>query len=285
MKGHIMNNNLNFRIVADSAADVTELKTVDFCAAPLKIRAGEREFYDTPSLDIAEMVDYLKAYKGKSTSSCPNPDEWLAAFGDAKYVFGVTLSSNISGSYNAAMIAKNIYETEYPERRVFIVDSLSAGPEETILVEKLEELITAGNDFDSICREITAYHKKTGVLFMLESLTNFANNGRVSHAVAKIAGLLGINIVGTASDEGTLAPTDKCRGLKKSIATIIRHLKSAGYTGGKLRIAHCFNPDGALALKNGIINTFKTAEIIISATGGLCSFYAERGGLLVGYET
>lgn len=201
-----MENKYNmFRIVADSAADLFALESVPFSAAPLKVITDEKEFYDVEDLDVTEMVDYLKSYKGKSTSSCPNPDEWLKAFGDSQYIFAVALTSGISGSYNAAEVAKQIYESEHPDRKVFVVDSLSAGPGETILVEKLEELIVSGLSFDEICKEIKSYQKKTGLLFILQSLTNFANNGRVSPAVAKIAGLLGICIVGQASEEGTLA--------------------------------------------------------------------------------
>ncbi len=280
-----MNSFSKFRIVADSAADIASTGDIPFCAAPLKICAGEREFTDNADLDIAEMVDYLKSHKGKSTSSCPNPEDWLAAFGDGELIFGVTLSSNISGSYNAAMIAKNIYEAEHPERRVFIVDSLSAGPEQTVIAEKLCELIHSGLDFDGICGEITEYQKRTGVLFILESLNNFANNGRVSHAVAKIVGLLGICIVGKASDIGTLEPMHKCRGFKKSVEAVIAELKKAGYAGGKLRIAHCFNQSGAAELKAAIAAAFERAQIVISKTGWLCSFYAEKGGLLIGFET
>ncbi len=247
--------------------------------------SNEREFIDTKELDVAEMVDYLKKFDGKSTSSCPNPDEWLKAFGEEKNVLAVTITSGLSGSYNAAQIAKQIYEAEHPDRKVFVVDSLSAGPGEAILVEKLEELIMSGLSFEDICKEIKAYQKKTGLLFILQSLTNFANNGRVSPTVAKIAGFLSICIVGKASDEGTLEPLKKCRGIKNSIEAIVNLLKDNGYKGGKVLIAHCFNESGANELKQLILDKFHDAEIKIYKTKGLCSFYAEKGGLLVGYET
>ncbi len=274
----------NYRIVADSAADLFALEQVPFCAAPLKVVTDEKEYLDVEGLDVAKMVDELKVYKGKSGSSCPNTEEWLSAFGDAEYVFGVTLTSGMSGSYNSALVAKQIYEEEHPDRHVFLVDSLSAGPGETILVEKLEELIVSGLGYDDICRQIKEYQKKTGLVFMLESLTNFANNGRVSPAIAKIADLLGINIVGKASEEGTLEPTDKCRGQKKSIEAIIKHLKKQGFHHGEIRIAHCFNESGAKDLKEKILEAFHKADIKIYKTNGLCSFYAEKGGLLVGYD-
>ena len=275
----------SYRIVADSAADLFSLNQVAFSAAPLKVITDVREYRDTETLDVEDMVQQLKVYKGKSTSSCPNPEEWLAAFGDAEQVLGVTLTSGISGSYNAAQAAKNLYEAQYPNRRVFLVDSLSAGPGETILVEKLEELILSGLDYEQICKEIVAYQKKTGLLFILQSLTNFANNGRVSVSTAKLAGLLGICVVGKASEEGTLQPTHKCRGLKKSIDTLVEQLQESGFQNGRVRIAHCFNESGAIELKERILQTFPDSDIRIYPTGGLCSFYAEEGGLLVGYDT
>lgn len=274
-----------YRIVSDSAADLISLDYVPFASAPLKVITAEKEFLDIEGLDIHDMVDYLKSYKGKSSSSCPNPDEWLKAFGDSEYIFGVAITSGLSGSYNAALIAKDIYEAEHPDRHVFIIDSLSAGPEQKILVEKLEELIISGMDFQTICNEITAYQKKTGIFFVLQSFTNFANNGRVSPAVAKIAGLLGICIVAKASDEGTIEITDKCRGMSKSLDKIIEHLKSNGFKGGKIRIAHCFNKEDAEELKKRLLNTFNSADIEIYETRALCSFYAEKGGVLVGYDT
>lgn len=281
-----MENKYNsFRIVADSAADLFALNNVPFSSVPLKIITDEKEFCDNKDTNVAEMVDYLKTYKGKSTSSCPNPDEWLKAFGDSQYIFAVAITSGLSGSFNAAMAAKEIYETEHPDRRVFVIDSLSAGPGEAIIVEKLEELITDGKDFDTISKEIIEYKEKTGLLFVLQSLTNFANNGRISPAVAKIAGLLGICIVGKASDQGTLQPLDKCRGLKKSLDAILGNLIANGFNGGKIRIAHCFNENGANELKFKILERFNTADIEIHKTQGLCSFYAEKGGILVGYET
>ena len=272
------------KIVADSSANLMELKAVAFDAAPLKIMTAEREFVDDRNLDLDEMIGFFKSYKGKSQSSCPNPEDWLTTFGDAEDVFCVAITSGLSGSYNAACIAKEIYETEHPGRRVFVIDSLSAGPELTLLVEKLEELIVAGKSFEEICAYMPEYQKRTGLLFMLESLNNFAANGRVSPAVAKIAGVLGIRIVGKASDAGTLEPTDKCRGEEKSLKTILTHLKESGLKTGKVILAHCLNEPAANTLKNMIETDMPGVAVKIGINLGLCSFYAEKGGLLVGFE-
>ena len=272
------------KIVADSSANLMELKTVAFDAAPLKIIAAQREFLDDRNLDLDEMIAFFKSYKGTSQSSCPNPEDWLTTFGDAEDVFCVAITSGLSGSYNAACIAKEMYETEHPGRRVLVIDSLSAGPELTLLVEKLEELVVAGKSFEEICDYMPKYQKKTGLLFMLESLNNFAANGRVSPAVARIAGVLGIRIVGKASDAGTLEPTDKCRGEEKSLKTILKHLKESGLKTGKVILAHCLNESAANTLKNLIETDLPNVTVKIGKNLGLCSFYAEKGGLLVGFE-
>ena len=272
------------KIVADSSANLTELKTVAFDAAPMKIITAQREFVDDRNLNLDEMLGFFKSYKGRSQSSCPNPEDWIATFGDAEDIFCVAITSGLSGSYNAACIAKEIYEAEHPGRRVFVIDSLSAGPELTLLVEKLEELIVAGTSFEDICACVSEYQKKTGLLFMLESLNHFAANGRVSPAVAKIAGVLGIRIVGKASDAGTLEPMDKCRGEAKSLGALLKHLKESGLKTGKVILAHCLNEPAANALKNMIETGLPDVTVKIGRNLGLCSFYAEKGGLLVGFE-
>ena len=272
------------KIVADSSANVLTLDRVAFASAPLKMITSEKEFVDTESLDVKEMLEYFSQYKGKSKTSCPNPGDWIDAFGDAEDVFCVAITSGLSGSYNAACIAKQMYEAEKEGARVCVIDSLSAGPELTLLVEKLEDLICQGKEYTEICNEIVEYQQKTGLLFMLESLNNFAANGRVSPAVAKLAGVLGIRIVGKASDQGTLEPTDKCRGEAKSLSTILAHLKAYGLANGKVHIAHCRNEQAAQKLKNMILTDIPNASVSIGENRGLCSYYAEIGGLLVGYE-
>lgn len=272
------------KIVADSSANLMELKDISFGVAPMKILTDDREITDDQELDVDEMVDYFSNYKGKSKTSCPNTDDWIQAFGDGEDIFCVTITSGLSGSYNAACVAKNLYESEYPGRRVFVIDSLSAGPELTLIVEKIETLIEKGRSFEEICEFIPKYQQQLGLLFTLESLNNFAANGRVSPAVAKLAGVLGIRIVGKASDVGTLEPTDKCRGEARAVATILRHLKEHGLKSGKVQIAHCRNEKAARTLKTMIESERPEVTVKIGKNLGLCSYYAEHGGILVGFE-
>ena len=272
------------KIVADSSADILTLDSLDFAVAPLKIITNEQEFIDDAALDVDSMVQWFDSYKGKSKTSCPNPSDWLEAFGDAEEIFCVTITSGLSGSHNAACIAKQMYEDAHEGRKVCVIDSLSAGPELTLLIEKLEQYITADMSFEEICRDIEAYKQQTGLVFMLESLKNFAANGRVNPAVAKIAGELGIRVVGRASDQGTLEPTNKCRGEGKALAALVENLQKEGLRSGKVRIAHCKNKPAAQQLRHMIRQALPEVEVRIHTCRGLCSYYAERGGMLVGFE-
>lgn len=273
-----------FKIVADSSADLNFLDGVPFASAPLKIITDTKEYVDNAKLDVEQMVDELSAYKGKSTTACPSSSDWLESFGDAEKVFCVTITGALSGSCNAARVAKHDYEEEYPDRSVFVIDSLSAGPEPGLIVEKLKEYILSGMPYEEICEKITEYKSRTGLIFMLESMKNLANNGRVNPFVAKAAGLLGIRVVGKASDKGELDPMEKSRGEKKALSAIVNIMKELGVRGGKVKIGHCRNEAAALSLKEQIIDTFPTAAVDIYRSRGLCSFYCEKGGLMIGFE-
>lgn len=272
------------KIVADSSANVLTLQEVPFASAPLKIITTEQEFIDNENLDVEGLVNFFDTYKGKSKTSCPNTGDWLTAFGDADDIFCVTITSGLSGCYNAACMAKQMYEQEHPGKRVCVIDTLSTGPEMALMIEELASHIKAGLTYDEILPLIQPYLQKTGLLFMLGSLKNFAANGRVSPAVAKITGILGIRIVGKASDKGTLEPLHKCRGEQKSLDAILTHLKKDGFSEGKIRIAHCRNEAAADALKQMVLQEFPEADIQITHCRGLCCYYAENKGFLVGYE-
>ncbi len=272
------------KIVADSSANLLTLDGIDFESAPLVIRTNDREFVDDANLDVEEMADYLKSYKGKSGSACPGVGDYLAAFEGYDEVFVTTIISVLSGSYNAAVLAKKQYEEENPGKKVCVLDSFSTGAEMKLIVEKYREMILAGKDFETIDKEIREYKENTtALIFCLESMNNLANNGRVKPAVAAIASILGIRAIGDV-DEGGLHPTDKVRGEKKATSTIFANMKKMGYKGGKLIIDHAFNPKAANALKEMTLAEFPNAEVRVEETRGLCTFYAEKGGLIIGFE-
>ena len=274
---------MNYRIVADSSSNVLSLGDPHYFSVPMKVRA-EKEYIDNEQLDVAQMVEDLRNHKGTSGSSCPNVGEWLDAFGDADFVFGTTMSKGLSGSYNAAVQAAETFMEENPGKKAYIFNTLSAGPQQMFLNEKVMELAEAGCDFETIQKKAMEYYKNTHILFCLESMMNLARNGRTSMAVAKIAGMLGIRVCGDVK-AGMITPVHKPRGAKKTTETLVEMMKERGfYDGAQLRIAHCFGESQTNALADAILAEFPNARVTIEPTTALCSFYAETGGLMIGFE-
>lgn len=278
-------NALDTIIVLDSSADTAAEKALPRTLVPLKIITTEKEYVDNKELDVGAMIADLRAYSGKSSTSCPNPREFADAFGEAKHVFCITITGSLSGSHNAALAAAREYTEKYPERKAYVFDSLSTGPEILLVADVIEKAVLEGKSFEEVSEMLEGFrrHSKSGLIFMLESLQNLANNGRVSPLAAKAASVLGIRVVGKASDEGTLEQLEKCLGGKKAIKAIFANMKNEGYRGGEVSIAHCNNEQAAKALASLISGEFEGAKTEIHPCGGLCSFYAEEGGLLVGF--
>lgn len=275
---------MDFRIVADSSSDVLSLPRVPFASAPLTIVLGERTYVDDPTLDVMSMVADLREQKSKTSTACPGLHEWLTAFGDAKYVICFTITSQLSGTYNSARLAAHEYEELHPDRRVFVMDTLTTGPEMRLLIERAENLIVSGLDFDSVVEGVKAYSRQTHLLFCLRSLHNLVVNGRVNPAIGAIVGLLGIRVIGCASPKGELEIVSKARGEKKAVQANLTAMRERGYSGGSVRITHCNNEPSAHALRDLIIAEWPAAEVLIAPARGLCSYYAEEGGLLIGFE-
>ncbi len=275
---------MHYQIVSDSSSNIFHIEGIPYTTVPMKIIAGEREYVDTPALDVRRMVDEMKAYKGKSGSSCANAQEWLEAFGDADMVFGVTISRNLSGSYNAAEAAAREFAEEHPNSRIHIFDTLSAGPEQAMVIEKIAELANKGLSFEQIVAEVREYQNHTHILFCLECMNNLARNGRVNPAVAKIASVLGIRACGDAQN-GQIIPTQKPRGQKKATEVLVNMIRERGFHNGSwLRIAHCFGETQAQLLVDALRRDFPDARYSMEPTGALCSFYAEEGGLMIAME-
>ena len=174
---------------------------------------------------------------------------------------------------------------EHPERKVFIFDSLATGPEMMILAEKIRQCEDAGDDFETTKEKVLDYHNHLHTLFCLESMNNLARNGRVNIAVAKIAGMLGIRVAGEAKG-GQVAPVHKPRGLRKTTQMLVDMVKERGFRdGGYIRVAHCFAEEAAADFREALLAEFPHARFMLEPTTALCSYYAEVGGLIIGFVT
>ena len=271
-------------IVSDSSSDLLELHDVDYRTVPLKIMFDSREYVDELGTDVQQMVEHLQEYKGPSTTSCPNAHEWLSAFEGADSVFAVTISSGLSASYESASIAVREFLQANPAAKAYIFDSHATGPVLRLIIERLRAGLLAGRSYEEVKEDTIEYQKRIRILYSLESLNNLARNGRVNAHVARLASALNIRVIGHASETGTVELLHKCRGERRALKTIVREMAERGCKGGTVYIDHCLNESAAQKLKELMEEQFPGIEVHIEACGALCSYYADKGGLIIGYE-
>lgn len=273
------------RILADSSCNLHTNTEKDFYAIPLTIQVGKQQFTDDDSVNIPKLLAAMEAATEKTSSACPPIGAWLDAMEDADEVLIITLTSALSGAYNAALAARELMLQAHPEMKIRIIDSHSTGPEMALLIEKAIDLRDRGMRLDDVYVEVFRYSEKTRLFGTLQSLHNLAINGRVSKVIAAAVGMLGIRILITASPEGELANMGKVKGDRRSISETVKSLAEAGYRGGRLQIDHIEASELAVSYADAIRAQFPGAQITVSECGGLCSYYAERNGILIGFET
>lgn len=279
---------MTWKIVADSGCDyrkITDLANqTRFESVPLTIQIDNEIFVDNAHLDIDDMMEKMYATSTASKSACPSPDDYLRSFEGAENIFVVTITGSLSGSHNSAQLAKKLFLEENPTANIHVIDSLSAGGEVDLIVKKLNDLIKEGLSFEQVVEAITHYQENTKLLFVLAKVDNLVKNGRLSKLIGAVVGLLNIRMVGEASDTGTLELLQKARGAKKALTAAVDEVLKAGYKGGRIIIAHRNNEKFCQQFSEVIKEKFPAADISFLPTSGLCSFYAEEGGLLMGYE-
>ncbi|CAM4057281.1 fatty acid-binding protein DegV [Streptococcus penaeicida] len=279
---------MKWKIVADSGCDLLELKLssemLTYERVPLTLRVGDEVYTDSLDLDVDQMMTAMYQTSKATTSSCPSPDAFFQAYHGAENVIAITITGTLSGSHNSARLAKEMLLEENPNANVHVIDSLSAGGEMDLIVLELERLINQGLDFQEVVDAITSYTQKSGLLFVLAKVDNLVKNGRLNKLIGTVVGLLNIRMVGCASDEGRLELLQKARGQKKAVLSVVDELEKAGYQGGKIFIAQRNNEKICQQITEKVQEKFPQAIIETCPTSGLCSFYAEEEGILLGYE-
>jgi len=278
---------MKWSIIADSSCDLTKLDNlspdVNYAIVPLTIRVGEREFVDDQTLDIDEMMNALKSHKGATSSACPSVGCWAEQFMQAEQSIAITITSALSGSYNSARVAREVVLKEHPDKKIYILDSLSAGAELALIAKKAQQLICDRLDFVSVVNAIKEYAASTHLLFALSSFDNLIKNGRMPFLVGFVARKLNLRAIGIASNEGKLEMLHKARGETKMLSFILEEMERIGFRGGPVVIGHCENDEGATKLREQISSIWKEAMVSLLPTRGICSYYAEKDGLMIGF--
>ena len=279
---------MGWKIVVDTACDFREIpnkaENVAYERVPFSLQIEDKVYEDTLDLNIDEMMREIYASSEPARSACPSPEAYLAAYKGADNVIVLTLTGGMSGSYNSAVIGEKMLREENENANIHIINTLSAGGQIDLFLLKINELIKEGLSFDELVSEMTKYQENTKLIFSLEKVDNLVKNGRLSKFAAAVVGLLNMRMVGEASKEGTLHLLHKVRGEKKAISTVVEEMIKAGYKGGRAVITHRNNENICKKIEEKLKEKFSNVEFIIVPTSGICSFYGEEGGMLLGYE-
>lgn len=272
------------KIVVDSSADLALMTNDRLSSVPLRILIGGHEYVDDAHLDVPAFIAAMSASKERSTSSCPNVYDWLEAFEGADEVFAVAISSHMSGSFGSAAQAAAEYMEKHPGAKVRVIDTRNASAGIRIQVERLAALCDSDRSFEQVCADFDAYQPHVHLVFGMESVSNFVKNGRLPAVVGAVAGILNLRFVNRASAEGKFEQLHKVRGTAKLHEALFRQLLADGYAGGRLFIHHVQNERGAQILRDKVLAQFPGAQVVIGVCRGLCSYYAEANGMLLGFE-
>ncbi|KGK81758.1 DegV family protein [Clostridium sp. HMP27] len=275
------------KIVADSSCDLSrEMKqNMNINIAPLILQLGDKNYLDDESLDIRDYVKAMGECENSPKTSCPSPEDYIKRYQGDESIFVVTLSNKLSGSYNSAILAKNIFLEEVGQKFIHVFDSFSASAGETLIALKINELAKKNFSDIEILEKVTGYIKEMKTFFLLESLDHLAKAGRLNPIIAKLANMLSIKPIMGATEEGTVKLVEKTRGYKKAFK---RFVEIIGEQGSNLEekvlgIAHCNALDKALNFKDEVLKKYNFKDIVIVEMGGLSSTYADDGGIVIAF--
>ncbi len=277
---------MNYKIVVDSCGELTEemKKSGYFESVPMSIELEGNTIIDDENFDQKEFLAKIAASSECPKSSCPSPERYMQSYlCEAERVYVVTLSEELSGSYNSAVLGKNLYEEEHGEKEIHIFNSKSASVGESLIALKIQECEDTGMAFEEVVRTVEAYIESQNTYFVLETLETLKKNGRLKGVKALVASALNIKPVMGSTPEGTICQIGQARGIKKALAkmteTVVEHLKNGEEK--VLGIAHCNCRERAEAVAGMIREHTKVKDVVILDTAGISSMYANDGGIIV----
>ena len=277
---------MNYKIIVDSCGELTEEMKASgrYETASLEIELQGKHIVDDETFDQAEFLKLVAESPECPKSSCPSPERYMEAYHcDAEHIYAVTLSAELSGSYNSAVLGRNLDEEEYGEKKIHIFNSRSASVGETLIALKAAECEEKGMSFEETVETVEAYIEEQHTYFVLETLDTLRKNGRLTGLKSVMATALNIKPVMGATPEGTICQLGQARGIKKALVKMVEQVaEDVKNSKDKiLAIAHCNCRDRAEAVKNMILEKINVKDVIILDTAGISSMYAADGGVIV----
>ena len=277
---------MSYKIIIDSCGEfLTEWKEDErFESVPLTLNVGGEIVIDDETFDQSSFLKKVAACPDSPKSACPSPERYMKAYDcQADHIYAVTLSAELSGSYNSAVLGKNLILEEQPEKKVHVFNSKSASIGETLIGMKIQECEEAGCSFEETVEQVEAYIEEQNTFFVLDNLETLRKNGRLSGVKSLVASALKIKPVMGATPEGTICQFDQARGMNKVLVKMVQHIvdKTQNSENKALAISHCNCAERAELLKNALQEKLSVKRIVVLDTAGVSSMYANDGGVIV----
>ena len=274
-----------YKIVIDSCGELfDEMKNnAHFANVPLTLEVGDWSVSDDASFNQAEFLRRVAEYDGAPKSACPSPSAYMDEMEGADRVYVITLSAQLSGSYNSAVLAKNLVEEDEEDVRIHVFDSKSASIGQTLIGKKIYELEEAGKSFEEVIEETEKYIEQQHTFFVLESLETLRKAGRLSNLKSMIANTLNIKPIMGSTEIGSIQQLAQARGMRKALEKMAECMMEVTKNPSEkiLAISHCNCPNTAALLKDIVSSKSSFKDIIVVDTNGVSSMYANDGGIIM----
>ena len=277
---------MSYKVIVDSCGELTpEMKASGiFETASLTIEVGGHHIVDDETFDQKQFLRYVAEAAECPKSSCPSPEKYMEKYDcDADRVYAVTLSAELSGSYNSAVLGKSLLQEDKPDKQIYVFNSKSASVGQSLIAMKIQECEEAGYSFEKVIETVEAYIAEQHTFFVLDNLETLRKNGRLSKVKALVASALKIKPVMGSTDEGAICQLDQARGMNKALVKMAQNIveRTKDSENKVLAISHCNCRERAILLKNALEERMPMKRVVILDTAGVSSMYANDGGVIV----
>ena len=277
---------MRYKIVIDSCGELLDEWKQDehFESVPLTLMVGAEQIIDDETFKQGEFLHKVAECPECPKSACPSPERYMRAYDcEAEHVYAVTLSAELSGSYNSALLGRNLSLEDHPDKKIHVFNSRSASIGETLIALKIQECEEAGMEFEQVVETVDAYIESQHTYFVLENLETLRKNGRLSRVKALVASALKVKPVMGATPEGTICQLDQARGINKALVKMVDYVKEGKNNSSDkiLAISHCNCPERVQMVKEALLERMQVKDVIILDTAGVSSMYANDGGIIV----
>lgn len=279
---------MDCKIIVDSCGELTKAmkESGAFASAPLSMEVMERVIMDDERFCQEEFLRLVSESPKAPKSSCPSPEAYISLMtGGGSRIYIVTLSAELSGSYNSAVLAKQLYEEgeQYSGEKIYVFDSRSASVGETLIAMEIERCEKAGMSFEEVVDTVEAYIERQHTYFVLENLDTLRKNGRLTSVKALVASALNIKPVMGSTPQGMICQLGQARGMKKALSKMIDHVVNDCIRPQEriLAISHCNCLERAKEVERLIREKLPVKDSFIIDTAGISTMYANDGGIIV----